>query len=490
MNQLKSAEPGANRAARQRMLSPTAYSEELFPSLRLARSSRFARRTGKILLSTLLLSFFLVALAPWQQSVTGNGSVVAFRPGERQQTIEVPVKGRIIRWGEEIFENALVRKGDLIAEIQDVDPGLMPRLEYQQEAIRSQVAASQQLLEASQRNQQAAVRIVTSLEAQLQTYRTVKEQIVASADAAIAGARNKVQAEQQQLEEMLAALTQIEADYKRQRQLFEERIVAEVKLQLAERKFLEAQAKVAKARAYVESAENDLVGKQRDRQAKEQKAQVAIDYATASMDKSLGDVAKAESDVAKSQTELNKAQKSLSEMETKVSRQLSQQIVAPFDGFLLRINANQGSRILKEGDELCVIVPQTTDRSVQIWLDGNDAPLVDPGRHVRLQFEGWPAVQFAGWPSVAVGTFGGTVVSVDATDDGKGRFRALIRPDADSEQVWPNERYLRQGVQTHAWVLLEQVPLWYEIWRNMNGFPPVVTPDKTESKAKKPKLPK
>ena len=60
---------------------------------------------------------------------------------------------------------------------------------------------------------------------------------------------------------------------------------------------------------------------------------------------------------------------------------------------------------------------------------------------MRLQFEGWPAVQFAGWPSVAVGTFGGEVMTIDATDDGTGKFRILVQPtaeaEADSSKIWP-----------------------------------------------------
>ena len=114
---------------------------------------------------------------------------------------------------------------------------------------------------------------------------------------------------------------------------------------------------------------------------------------------------------------------------------------------------------------------------MQIWLDGNDAPLVEAGRHVRLQFEGWPAVQFAGWPLVAVGTFGGTIVSVDMVDNGKGKFRCQILPDTTGSEHWPEERYLRQGVRANGWVLLEQVPLWFEVWRKLNGFPPTVDMD-------------
>jgi hypothetical protein len=93
--------------------------------------------------------------------------------------------------------------------------------------------------------------------------------------------------------------------------------------------------------------------------------------------------------------------------------------------------------------------------------------------HVRLQFEGWPAVQFTGWPSVAVGTFGGVVTLIDATDDGQGKFRIVVTPDPRDEP-WPSGRYLRQGVRANGWVLLGQVTLGYELWRRFNGFPPVV----------------
>jgi hypothetical protein len=139
---------------------------------------------------------------------------------------------------------------------------------------------------------------------------------------------------------------------------------------------------------------------------------------------------------------------------------------------------------LRPGSPVCVVIPETDERFVEAWIDGMDMPLVTPrhegadgamvpGSTVRLQFEGWPAIQFVGWPSVAVGTFGGEVIAVDATDDGKGRFRLVIAPDAQDAE-WPGTRWLRQGVRTKAWVLLRQVPLWREAWRQLNGFPPVV----------------
>jgi hypothetical protein len=151
---------------------------------------------------------------------------------------------------------------------------------------------------------------------------------------------------------------------------------------------------------------------------------------------------------------------------------------------VLRLLASQGTEMVKTGDAVAIFVPDTADRAVELWVDGNDVPLVADDRHVRLQFEGWPALQFSGWPSVAVGTFGGKVAFVDATDDGKGKFRVVVVPDGN--EPWPSARYLRQGVRANAWVLLGRVRLGYELWRQFNGFPPVVTnPDTSADKAGK-----
>jgi hypothetical protein len=118
---------------------------------------------------------------------------------------------------------------------------------------------------------------------------------------------------------------------------------------------------------------------------------------------------------------------------------------------------------------------------------------VIPGSPVRLQFEGWPAIQFVGWPSVAIGTFGGEVVFVDAAGDPSGKFRVVVAPSPDvvmrdgkpTQVEWPGNRWLRQGVRANGWVLLQQVPLWKEIWRQLNGFPPVVAMDEPGKEAKK-----
>jgi multidrug resistance efflux pump len=492
VNRISYHAPVNGRSRRRTMLVPVAYSESVMPALRLARSSRIARQIARWLFAGLLATSGLMAIAPWQQSIRGTGNVPAYSPDQRPQVIQAPIKGRIVRWGEGIVENAEVQKGQFIAEIRDLDESYTERLAQQLQNSRQSVEATRQQLQANQRALEAARTIVESYSAQVRAYGQVKQETIAAQNAYIEMAEKKVAAEQQQLAEYQAAVPQLEAEFDRMATLQREGNISLQKLQEVQRKRDEAAAKVSRAEAYVAAAQSDLAGKQRERVAKIEKAQVDIDYAQAALRKATGDISKAESDVAKSEQELNKAEKEVLDMQVRVARQESQVLTAPFDGFVVQITPNMGTAILKEGDPVCTIVPKTTDRSVQIWLDGNDAPLVEPGRHVRLQFEGWPAIQFSGWPSVAVGTFGGEVISVDATDNGMGRFRVLIMPD-ETDQPWPQERFLRQGVRANAWVLLNQVPLWFEVWRQLNGFPPVVNVESSKDnnqQNKRPKLPK
>jgi multidrug efflux pump subunit AcrA (membrane-fusion protein) len=184
----------------------------------------------------------------------------------------------------------------------------------------------------------------------------------------------------------------------------------------------------------------------------------------------------AELEYARYLTDEANASAELSRIEVRLARQSVQSVKAPRSGTILRRMSGQGSDLVKPGDVLAVIVPDTESRAVEIWIDGNDAPLVHPEQHVRLQFEGWPAVQFSGWPSVAAGTFGAEVAFVDPADNGQGKFRVVIVPTKG--ESWPSSRYLRQGVRANAWISLSKVRLGYELWRQFNGFPPSLTEEK------------
>jgi len=80
---------------------------------------------------------------------------------------------------------------------------------------------------------------------------------------------------------------------------------------------------------------------------------------------------------------------------------------------------------------------------------------------------------------------------VDPTDNGKGKFRILVaeKPDVvvgkdgkPTKVPWPDNRWLRQGLRANGWVLLQRVSLWYEVWRQLNGFPPVLSEELLEPK--------
>lgn len=455
------ASPSTSQSTRRRsILAPVVFSDALMPSLQLARSSRFAKRMAIILLFLLAGTIALMAFAPWQQTVTGAGFVVAYAPRERQQVLEATIEGRIVQWNEELMENARVSKGDFIAEIRDLDADYSTRLQGQLDNTKLML--------------EAAGKVVDATQGQLSAYVQVKVQVEAAQNAYVQSATEKVNAAEQKLSLAQAAIPAVQAAFERARDLHEHGNIALEKFQETERKLRECEAKVREEEANVSAAKADLTGKKNDRLAYIQKAEADIRYYEGALDKAKSEVAK--------------ASKELAEMQSKVARQGTQIVTAPFDGYLVQINSNIGTQMMKKGDPICTIVPDTKDRAVQIWLDGNDAPLVEPGSHVRLQFEGWPAVQFAGWPSVAVGTFGGTVVSVDMIDNGKGKFRCQILPDPTEKNQWPEDRFLRQGVRANGWVLLKQVPLWFEVWRKLNGFPPTVDVDsKSPAKTEKSK---
>ncbi|NBX82499.1 HlyD family efflux transporter periplasmic adaptor subunit [bacterium] len=160
----------------------------------------------------------------------------------------------------------------------------------------------------------------------------------------------------------------------------------------------------------------------------------------------------------------------LARMDVRLARQMTQSVKSPIAGTIQRVISGQGAQIVKAGQFLASIVPDTDSRAVELWIDGNDVPLLRDGAEVRLQFEGWPAIQFSGWPGAAYGTYGGKITLIDPSDSGNGKFRVVLIPLEN--EPWPDGTYLRQGVRAIGWVLLNRVTLGYELWRRFNGFPP------------------
>lgn len=407
----------------------------------LVRPSRFSRVVAWVTLGLLGLLFLTLYLTPWQQSVPGSGRVMAYAPDERQQNVEAPIDGRVLRW--HVGEGAGVKAGQPLVELSDNDPDVMQRLRSERDAVAARLDA-------------ARARAL-AMESRVDALELSRSSALVAADSRVLMAEQRVSAAEQALNAAQAAYHTAELNTERQRTLHQQGLSSERQRELAELESTRAQTEVARAQATVVASKSELAAIQADR------LKVGND-ATAATSDALASRQTAEAEVANASGELAR-------IEGRLARQSAQVVVAPKDGVVLRIVANGHiGDIVKAGDLLATLVPDTNDRAVEIWVSGNDLPLVQNGSNARLQFEGWPALQFSGWPSIAVGTFPARVLFVDASDNGAGKFRVVLGPDAEGD--WPSSAYLRQGARAEGWVLLGRVRLGYELWRQFNAFPP------------------
>ncbi|MFN7978876.1 MAG: HlyD family efflux transporter periplasmic adaptor subunit [Vicinamibacterales bacterium] len=426
-------------------MTPSTHALEERLALHGLQAPRAARVLARLLAGLVITVAVALVVTPWQQTIPGSGRVLAFRPDERPQQIEALVDGRVVRW--HVSEGATVKAGDPIVELADTDPSLLERIDAERLQVERTVS------EADAR--------MTALEERINGLLVTQDTSVAAADLRTQMARDRVTAAERGLTAAEAARKAAVLNLDRQQALAAKGLTSTRAVELAEMEAATRDAEVDRARATLDAAR---------REAESLVAELARTRADAGtrVDEARAQLASARSDAAKARADLTR-------MDTRRTRQQAQRVVAPIDGTVLRIVGRQGGEWLKAGEPLATIVPVSTKDVVELWVDGNDMPMVQPGAGVRLQFEGWPALQFSGWPSIAVGTFGGRVRSVDATDNGQGRFRVLVETDPNDEP-WPAARFLRQGVRANGWVLLNVVPVGYELWRQFNGFPPAIAP--------------
>ncbi|MBI5764932.1 MAG: HlyD family efflux transporter periplasmic adaptor subunit [Planctomycetes bacterium] len=425
-----------------------------FTVMAMVARPRWLGRVGWAIAIFLCIMPFGMLFVPWQQNIKGTGRVQAFAALEREQAIKAPLSGRVVRW--RVQEGAHVNAGDPLVEISDIDPNLIGRLQQERNGLQGKY--------------DAAVDKVRSYEQQIVNLEATRDLAVTAATHRLEMTREKVNSSVAMLEASRAALKAAEAQLQRYKTLEADGLVSRRDFEVAERDHELARTSVDSAEASLKATRNELQAMEAELKRIRTDADSKIDSARATLNEAQGLV--------------QESLASLAKLDVSISRQQSQLVTAPRDGYVFRLHASQDGEIVKAGDSLMVLVPKTDNPSVELWIDGNDAPLVRQGSPVRLQFEGWPAVQFVGWPSVAVGTFGGRVALIDSTDNGKGQFRVLVVPD-EAESKWPDSRYLRQGVRAKGWVLLNQVTVGYEVWRQLNGFPPVIAPTEPKQDAEK-----
>lgn len=430
----------------------------------LVQSSRFARRLARFLVYGLVASALAMAFLPWQQTSRGTGEVVAYAPQERQQTVQATAKGIIADIADGLVEGKEVEKGEFLLEIQPFAGDMVKQLNGQVQQLKAKEETAQTKAD--------------TYAQMVQGYSEARDFAVTAAEEMVEAAEAKLESKKKLAFGYEAKELQAQLQHARQFGLWEKGLKPLKEVEKLKKEWDVAIAELESVRRDVTSLENEVDAKKNELQEKQRLGQTKIDSAAAMEQGALG--------------ELATIRKEIGDLKIKLKEMERLTITAPRDGTVFRLNVNEQGDTVKEGDALLTIVPEATQKAVELFVVGNDMPLVELGQEVRLQFEGWPAVQFAGWPSVAVGTFSGIVSTVDATDNGKGEFRILVTPNKDEEQAWPSDRYLRQGVRANGWVMLREVSLGYEIWRQLNGFPVIVSQDEPgkEEKLKTPKLPK
>jgi multidrug resistance efflux pump len=408
-------------------------------------------RSGKILARWLLgisLFGFIVLFLPWQQNIQGYGAVTALNPQDRPQTVQTSIPGKIEKW--HVQEGQFVKKGDtimVISEIKDdyFDPELLTRLKEQLQAKEEGIRATDAKIVALN-NQIHALQ-------QGLTYSLQK-------------AQNKLQQAQFKLisdsTEYEAEIMQNEIANRRfagAESLYKSGLISLTDFETRKLKRQEVSAKLISLENKVLASKNEVLN------ARVELNSISAEYA----DK----IAKAQSDKSSAISYLADAEGEYSKLRNKYAsvevRTTQRSIVAPQAGFVVKaLKAGIGETI-KENDPVVTIQPDKPSKAVELYVKAMDVPLLSKGRTVRLEFDGWPALQFSGWPSVAVGTFGGKIAVIDYINSKEGTYRILVTPDP-GEQPWPEQ--LRMGSGVYGWAMLNDVPIWYEIWRQLNGFPP------------------
>jgi multidrug resistance efflux pump len=380
-------------------------------------------RAGKLLAWFILgigFLFFIVLFLPWQQNIHGKGKVTALSPSNRPQTIETIIAGRIQSW--KIAEGQFVNAGDTIAIITEVkekyfDPNLLLRL-------RQIIASKEQSLSSKE------------LKA-----RALRRQIVNLQD----GMKIKVEQSKAKLEAERVRFQNLKSQYDRNKKLYEAGNITFTKFQDIEYKYQGSEADFLNAGIEIDRVQTEYLDK--------------INKAESDLNSTLSDQFETQADISKLRNEY-------SNMEIRSHQYF---ILAPQDGYVVKATQAGIGETIKEGDAVCTIMPQSTDVAVEMYVRAMDVPLISKKRKVRIEFDGFPALQFSGWPSVSVGSFGGVVEVIDYVNTSPGEFRILVVPDKSDEE-WPKQ--IRVGSGTKSWVMLDDVPVWYEMWRQLNGFPP------------------
>lgn len=392
--------------------------------------------------------FLVFLLLPWTQNVNAYGRMTTLRPEQRPHTIHSTIPGRIEKWY--VQEGQHVKAGDTIAFISEIkddyfDPKLLQNTEEQVKAKEQSILSYQEKVNALNKQIDALnENLILNLE---QARNKIKQSEL------------RVKSDSIELEAAKTNYSIAQEQYDRYVELRKKDVISQTDLEARKMKWQEATARKISAENKLLAARNEMIN------AKIELNSIEMDY----NDKLM----KAESEKYSAMSSVFDTEAAVAKLQSQFSGYAVRSgyyfITASQDGYITKALTTGIGETIKEGTPIVSIMPSKFELAVEIYVDPLDLPLLSPGHNVRLVFDGWPSFVFSGWPGASLGTFGGTIVAIDNLISENGKYRVLVAPD-EKEETWPPA--LRVGSGARAMILLNDVPLWYELWRRLNGFPP------------------
>lgn len=407
-----------------------------------------ANRMLTVWLWSVLVVVVVICFLPWTQNVQAKGEVTTLRPNQRPQTIHSTIAGRIEHWY--VQEGELVKKGDTIVYLSEIkaeyfDPQIVQR-------TKDQVAAKESSIGSYRDKANALVEQVDAMRSEL----AYKENQLRNK---IVQYRAKVVSDSIELERAKIDFQIADNQLQRFEQMYDKGLIPLVELEAKRLKLQETTAKQIGAEAKLVDSRNELENTKLALESVTYEYNQKIAKANSDRFSTLSDAFTAEADVKKLSIQASNYEE----------RSRFYYIVAPQDAYITKALKPGIGETVKEGDAVVSIMPSDFELAVEIFVKPMDLPLLTLGQEVRFIFDGWPAIVFSGWPDASYGTFSGKIFAIDNEISTNGKYRILIAEDSETKP-WPEA--LRPGGGAQGIALLNDVPVWYELWRQLNGFPP------------------
>lgn len=402
---------------------------------------------NKIIVGVSIIGVIALFL-PWTQNISGSGSVTTLRPDQRPQSIQSVISGRLEKWY--VQEGDFVKKGDTILFISEIkedymDPNLVQN-------TRNQIDAKKQSL-------QSYGSKVSTLAGQIQNIEREKVLKLEQAQNKIKQSVLKIKSDSIDLVAVRTQLKIANTQYNRSVQLNKEGLKPLTDIEEKRLKLQEVEAKIITQENKYLTSKNEFIN------AKVEINRISAEYAE-KVSKANSDKFTALSSQYDTDAQVNKLENQYANYSI---RNGMYYIKASQNGYINRALQSGIGETIKEGTPIATIMPSKYDIAVETFVNPIDLPLLRKGEKVRVWFDGWPTIVFSGWPNMSYGTFGGEIVAIENFISVNGKYRVLISPDS-SDDKWPEQLSIGAGAQTIA--LLNNVPVWFELWRSLNGFPP------------------